>query len=203
MGDKGRSEDQNLDEEITEISESKKGSQESGMDPSLLSGQTPDEGQGEKETSSEIAEDYKEKFVRLYADFENFKKRILREKEELTQYANERILREIITIKDHIERALSHVGPETSVKKIQHGLELIHKELGNLLKRFNCCEISAVGKPFDPQYHEAIHQEQNPKFKPGAVTQEHQKGYTFSGRLLRPARVSVAVETAESKPRHK
>jgi molecular chaperone GrpE len=147
-------------------------------------------------TKAESAEeDYKEKFVRLYAEFENYKKRSQKEKEQLAKYGMEKVLQEILVVHDHMERALTHSDPnEGGGEILEEGLQLIHKELLSLLNKFGCREIPTVGQPFDPQYHEALNKEYNPKYQPGTIIKEFQKGYVVGDRLLRPARVSVADE---------
>ena len=149
----------------------------------------------EPDSQAEVQkEDFKDKYLRLYAEFENYKKRSERENTDFAKYGYEKILKEILIVQDHMERALTHADPKKGVKAVQEGLTLIHKELESLLKRFGCQEVSTVGEVFDPQYHEAIHQEYDPKFKSGTVIKEYQKGYLFHERLLRAARVSVATE---------
>jgi molecular chaperone GrpE len=136
-----------------------------------------------------------EKYLRTYADFENYRKRVAKEKEEVRQTTSELLLREMLDVKDHLELALSHArdaqaSPE--LKSLREGVDLTLKQLQNFLKKFGVEEIKALGEPFNPALHEAIHQEASREYAPGSVVHVYQKGYVMNGRLLRAARVTVA-----------
>lgn len=145
---------------------------------------------GELEAKLRETED---KYLRAYADFENYKKRVLKEKEELALYTSEKLLRELLEVKDHLELALSHAREAADVKGLREGVTLTLKQLGKFLEKFGVKEIQPLGEPFDPAFHEAIHQEESAEYKPGTVVHVYQKGYLFHERLLRAARVTVAA----------
>lgn len=142
------------------------------------------------------AKELAEKYLRTYADFENYRKRVAKEKEEVRQATSELLLRELVEVKDHLELALSHARESASpeLKSLREGVQLTLKQLQNFLKKFGVEEIQALGEPFNPAYHEAIHQEESQEYAPGSVVHVYQKGYLLNGRLLRPARVTVAKE---------
>lgn len=135
-----------------------------------------------------------DKYLRTYADFENYRKRVAKEKEELSILTSERLLRELLEVKDHLEMALDHAKDTAEVKSLRDGVELTLKQMGRFLEKFGVKEMDALGQDFNPSYHEAVHQEESIEYKPGSVVQVYQKGYLFRDRLLRPARVSVAKE---------
>ncbi|MDO8462258.1 MAG: nucleotide exchange factor GrpE [Deltaproteobacteria bacterium] len=160
-------------------------------------------------TASEPENDWQEKYqeaqdkyLRLAAEMDNLRKRFDREREELLKYGSERLLTEILQIKDHLELALQH-SATADVKVLKDGLLLTEKELDKLLKKLGLHPVPTVGELFDPAIHEAIGQEPSVDYEPGTVVREYQKGYLFHERLLRPAKVSVAMalsETEEKSP---
>ncbi|HLD73669.1 MAG TPA: nucleotide exchange factor GrpE [Bdellovibrionota bacterium] len=137
-------------------------------------------------------EELNNKLLYLHAEFENFKKRNLKEKHDFQKYSNESILKSLLSIVDHLEKACEHETENTA--SIVLGVKMTLKELNNLLHRYGVCEIESVGKPFDPHMHEAVSQETTDKVKPNHVVKQYQKGYVYKDRLLRPARVVVSQE---------
>ncbi len=135
-----------------------------------------------------------DKFLRTYADFENYRKRVAKEKEELSLITSEKLLRELLEVKDHLELALSHSKDSPDVKSLKEGVVLTLRHLSKFLEKFGVKEIDTLGQSFNPSYHEAVQEESSVECKPGAVVQVYQKGYMFHERLLRPARVSVAKD---------
>lgn len=135
-----------------------------------------------------------DKYLRTYADFENFRKRVAKEKEDLTFFTTQKLLHELLDVKDHLELALSHSKDDTDVKSLKEGVQLTLKQMEKFLEKFHVKEVPASGVKFDPNFHEAIQQEESTQHQPGHVVSVYQKGYTFKDRLLRAARVSVAKE---------
>lgn len=135
-----------------------------------------------------------ERYLRLQAEFENFRKRQLREREEFNRQAKERVLGELPGIVDNLERALQHAGaagaaPET----LAQGVELVCKQLQEVLTRFGAEPISALGSLFDPRLHEAMARVETAGNPPdGTVIEEYRRGYLLDGKVLRPALVAVA-----------
>jgi molecular chaperone GrpE len=140
----------------------------------------------------EFKENY-DRLLRVTAEFENYKKRMSREMDDFRKYANQSLIKEMLSVVDHIELALQAAaagGPDT---KMSEGLHLTLKELLRILEKFNVKPIDAVGKPFNPEFHEAILREASDEFAENTVVREMQKGYMINQRLLRPALVVVAV----------
>ncbi len=145
----------------------------------------------------EIA-DLKGEVLRVKADAENYKKRLRKEKEEFSQYANEKILKELIQIKDNLERALAAESP--TAESMKEGVEMILKQFAALLEKEKVEAIEAAGKPFDPNLHEALCRVETDEHEENTVTEEYSKGYTLNGRILRPAKVVVAKAPSGKTP---
>ena len=137
------------------------------------------------------ANENEEKYLRLYAEFENYKRRIQKENETNKTYQSQRVLTDILPTIDNIERALQIEGDDESFKSLQKGVQMVHESLLRALKDNGLEEILAEGKEFDPNLHQAVVQDDNPDFKSGEVTQELQKGYKLKDRVLRPSMVKV------------
>jgi len=129
-------------------------------------------------------------YLRLAADFDNYRKRVAREHAELTKRANERLLHELLPVLDDLERALEAAAQHEEAK-LEEGVQLVHQSLSGLLERHGLTEIEAAG-PFDPHVHEALLTQPGDGAEEGSVLQVLQKGYRLGERVLRPARVIVA-----------
>jgi molecular chaperone GrpE len=139
-----------------------------------------------------------EKYIRLYADFENYKKVAARNKEELLKYANEELLTDFLTVIDHLELALQHsAGNETS-NALAEGVQLTLKELKGVLEKHGLATIDALGKPFDPFVHHAMSRIESEDAVENTVVKEFRKGYMLKDRVLRAALVGVAKKTSQS-----
>jgi len=134
--------------------------------------------------------DLRDRAVRTLADFDNFRKRSERERQELKRYALLEPMREMLTVADNLDLALSAQGSADDLKR---GVEMISRQMTELLRRFGVTEVPAVGQPFDPTQHEAVAREESPEVKSPTVSSELRKGYKLHDRLLRPAMVKVAV----------
>ncbi len=138
-----------------------------------------------------------DKYVRLYADYENYKKIAARNKEELLKYANEEIMSDVLTVIDHLELALQHAtGAETS-SSLAEGVELTLKELKTVLEKHGLVNIEAMGKEFDPAVHHAMSQIESEEADENTVIKEFRKGYTLRDRVLRAALVGVAIKQSQ------
>jgi len=143
-------------------------------------------------------EQAEERVLRTAAEAENFKKRLQREKEEQTRYANETFMRELLPVIDNLERALQHSGTAPNQEGLLEGLSMTLKGFTDTLAKFGCTALEAIGETFDPNFHEAVSQEESSKVEPNTVLKELQKGYMLKERLLRPAMVIVSKPASES-----
>jgi len=129
-------------------------------------------------------------YLRLAADFDNYRKRVAREHAELTSRANERLVNELLPVLDDLERALE-AAAEHEEAKLEEGVQLVHRSLASLLERHGLTEIPTEGA-FDPHVHEALLAQPADGAEEGSVLQVLQKGYRLGDKVLRPARVIVA-----------
>jgi len=151
------------------------------------------------ETAARLKETH-ERYVRVAADFENWKKRANKEKEDNAKFANERILKDLFLVVDNLERAVTAGGDAAG---LQNGVKLVLKQFTDTLGRFGAKAFSAVGEPFDPAKHEALMQMESADVPANHVISEMAKGYFLHDRLVRPAQVVVskgAPAVAEEKP---
>jgi molecular chaperone GrpE len=141
----------------------------------------------------EVAE-LNSKYVRLYADFDNYKRVVAKEKEELIKYSNEELLKGLLSVIDHLELALQHSDKNSndSLPALIEGVELTLKELKTTLERYGLTGIEALGKPFDPFVHHAMTQVETDESEENRVVSEFRKGYMLQDRVLRPAFVGVS-----------
>ena len=141
----------------------------------------------------EEAEMYKDRWMRLAAEFENYKKRRAREFEILVQSASEDVIRDLLPILDGVGRALAHSeNGDTESEGFQEGIKMIMEQFPRVLYNRNLKEIETVGKPFDPTVHEALMQMPSEVHDAGIVSDEVEKGYSLGDKVLRPAKVVVS-----------
>ena len=145
------------------------------------------------------AADYKDRYVRLCAEFDNARKRFERDKVEFVKYANEGLMTEFLNVLDDLERSV-----EAAAQKHQDydaflkGIEMVMAHIHEMLKRNGVKPVEAVGKKFDPHCHEVLMQEPSSEVEEGTVLQELQKGYRLGDRVVRTAKVKVAVNLPAS-----
>lgn len=141
-------------------------------------------------------------YLRERADLENYRRRAQREKEELSRFANENIIREIVPVVDNLERAVAHARQESGDNEsLLQGVEMTLTMFAKALDKFGVTPFNAVGEPFDPSRHEAMGQVESTEHAPNTVVHEMQKGYLLSSRLLRPALVMLAKAPAAEAPK--
>lgn len=145
----------------------------------------------EIERLQQLANDNEEKYLRLYAEFENYKRRIQNENKINKTYQAQGVLTDILPTIDNIERALQIEGDNDSFKSLQKGVQMVHESLLRALKDNGLEEIESEGQSFDPNVHQAVVQDDNPEYESGVITQELQKGYKLKDRVLRPSMVKV------------
>lgn len=165
--------------------------------PAAGGGKTPpEEGDALAEqirAAEEEAKGHYDKLLRVMAEFENFKRRMGKEREEQFKYANEKLLTELLPSLDDLDRVLDHVSPEAppEAQAIAEGTQLVRKSLLATLERFGLKEVPALGEAFDPSRHEAIAVVESEAHEPNTVMALHRTGYWLGERLLRPAMVTV------------
>ena len=138
--------------------------------------------------------DTQDRLLRLQAEFENFRKRALRERQEAAQYGSQNLFKDLVSVVDNLERAIEHARESGGgdLASFLQGVELVQRELLSIFERNHVTEIEALGKPFDPSLHEAMAQVESGAVPPNTVIDVLQKGFQLRDRLVRPSRVIVA-----------
>jgi molecular chaperone GrpE len=139
-------------------------------------------------------EELHDRLLRKQAELENFRKRTQREKEDFFQHATADLVRALLPVLDAYQRAFRHVTSDVP-KEYVEGMELIHKQLLDVLHRAGMEEVETSGKQFDPHLHQAVEMVEDPKYRDQEIVEELQRGYRLKNRLLRPAIVRVAVSS--------
>jgi len=147
-----------------------------------------------KARAAKAAENW-DRLLRLTADFDNYKKRAVREREEAVKFANESLLSRLIPIMDNFEMALaalSQTQDAAGAQSLKSGIQMISQQLKSTLQEYGLEELDAEGKPFNPNFHEAVSHQESDVVADGNVLQQLRKGYKLRDRLIRPATVIVA-----------
>ncbi|MGG7107413.1 nucleotide exchange factor GrpE [Staphylococcus aureus] len=184
---------QNIDDSVEQAEESKGHLQDEAIeetsDQNVIEEIDPKDQKNNE--LQQLADENEEKYLRLYAEFENYKRRIQKENEINKTYQAQRVLTDILPAIDNIERALQIEGDDETFKSLQKGVQMVHESLINALKDNGLEVIKTEGEAFDPNIHQAVVQDDNPDFESGEITQELQKGYKLKDRVLRPSMVKV------------
>jgi molecular chaperone GrpE len=155
---------------------------------------TPETGEaaGASATADEPQEDADARYMRLAADFQNFKKRTEKEKADIYAYANSKFATDLLEVIDNFERAIAQDAVQGADGKFIEGMAMIKDQLVNTLERNDVEEIPALGEDFDPNVHNAVQMMESKDYESGKVTDVVQKGYKMKDKVLRPATVVVA-----------
>ena len=166
-----------------------------GGDKTASSAGTPPEPAPEEAAETvpaEVHEELNGKYLRLMAEFDNFRKRTVREKSELALEATGELVRELIPILDNLDRATEHRNDRTTLEEYVKGIALIEDQIRAILAGAGLEVIETVGLPFDPEIHEAVMQMESEEHESGTITAEVEKGYLLRGRIIRHPKVIVA-----------
>jgi molecular chaperone GrpE len=168
-----------------------------GPEEPVPSDWTPEQVQDWRQKAAK-ADEYWDRLLRVSADFDNYRKRAARERQEAIRFANESLLEKLIPILDSLEMALGAANqPQgANTEALKTGVNMIYDQLRSALADAGVEEVSALGKPFDPNWHEAVAQQESAAVPEGHVLQQIRKGYKLKERLLRPASVIVAKKPA-------
>lgn len=143
-----------------------------------------------EEKTEEKADDGNEKYVRLMAEFQNYKKRVAKEKNDIREYATEKLVMELLPVLDNFERALA-ANAEDDPAGYAKGMELIFTQMVTELQKSGLAEVEAEGQDFDPTKHNAVMTEENEELESGKVSKVLQKGYALNDKVIRPSMVAV------------
>ncbi|MBP1992876.1 molecular chaperone GrpE [Paenibacillus eucommiae] len=139
------------------------------------------------------AEENNQRYLRTQADFDNFRRRARQEKEEFAKYASLKLIEQLLPVVDNFDRALSSSKDTKDYEAVVKGLDIIFRQLEQMLVQEGVTPIDAVGQPFNPEYHQAIMQVESEEYEEGIVVEEVQKGYMLKDKVVRAAMVKVSV----------
>ncbi len=157
-----------------------------------------EEGPSELEQAQQEAKDLRDEMLRMRAETENLRKRLQKEKQDSIQFANERLIRQLIPIYENLDRALK--APDTNVESLKEGVKLTSDQVLALFKKENVEPIKAVGEPFDPSIHEVLSQMESNDHDENTVIEEYSKGYLMNGRVLLPSKVVTSKKPQNEEP---
>ncbi len=172
------------DEELAVVEEGEKEAGEAALEPP-------------RPTDAEALQELNNKYLRLYAEFDNYKKRVNKDKEELVRYGNETLLYALLPAIDNLELALKHGACDPKTGVVQ-GVEITLKELQRTLEKFGLTRIPAAGEKFDPGVHHAMMQVERADMEEKMVAEELRAGYLYHDKVLRPSLVAVSVKPKKS-----
>lgn len=184
------------EETIEEIVENKPNSDEGVPSEETVNseqetGETANSAEIEK-LQAEVLEN-QQRILRVQADFDNFRRRTQKEKEELGKYASSKLITELLPVIDNFERALQASEENAEFESFSKGVSMIFRQLESVLAAEGLSAMKSVGEPFNPEYHQAIMQVESEEYEEGIVVEEVQKGYMLKDKVLRPAMVKVSM----------
>jgi molecular chaperone GrpE len=144
------------------------------------------------EEQRKLADEHYQRYLRTQADFDNFRRRSRQEKEDFAKYASGKLIEQLLPIVDNFERALSAAKDNKDYEALQKGVDMIYRQLDQVLVQEGLEPIESVGQPFNPEYHQAIMQVESDEHEEGIVLEEMQKGYKLKDKVLRVAMVKVS-----------
>ncbi len=139
-----------------------------------------------------LAEENQNRYLRAQADFDNFRRRTLKEKEELAQYATSKLVGELLPVLDNFQRALQTSGDAAQSDSFAKGVDMIYRQLFQVLEAEGLKAMEPIGQPFDPEHHQAIMQVETDEYEEGIVVEVMQPGYWLKDKVIRPAMVKVS-----------
>ena len=154
---------------------------------------TPPAGAADLDTVARQRDEYLDLLLRKTAEFDNYRKRVERDRREQSELAGVDVIKELLPLVDNLERALKAADTETSVDAFRRGVELLLKQLVDTLAKRGVTTIDPIGETFDPHWHDAVVRESRPGARDGEITEVFSRGYRMGERLLRPAMVKVAT----------
>jgi len=146
----------------------------------------------ELEIAQKLADENYQRYLRVQADFDNFRRRSRQEKEEFAKYASMKLIEQLLPVVDNLERALATGKETTDTEALLKGIDMVFRLLGQVLEQEGLKPIEAVGQPFNPEFHQAIMQVESAEHDEGTVIEEIQKGYNLKDKVLRPTMVKVS-----------
>ncbi|GAW93452.1 nucleotide exchange factor GrpE [Calderihabitans maritimus] len=150
------------------------------------------------EQKTQEAQEWFRRLQRLQADFDNYRRRSRKELQDMAEYASEKLILRLLPVLDNFERAIASAPEDQLAASYVDGVNMIYRQLVEVLQQEGVASIEAVGQPFDPEKHEAVMQIETSEYEDNTVVEELRKGYTLKGKILRPAMVKVAKKPLNS-----
>ena len=160
-------------------------------------GAAPTSADSQEKKAQEELQIYQDKYIRLAAEFENYKRRAQRDQSDAIRYSNESLLKNLLSTLDNLERAIQCGKDAGATGSLLEGVELTHKQFLETVGKLGVRQVSSTGSLFDPNMHQAVAQVESETVEPNMVVEEFQKGYFLHDRILRPAMVTVAKEKSD------
>jgi len=185
----------NMEERQDEALEQENLSETNGSAAPDQEGQAEEKFDAESERFAELqrlADEHQSRYLRAQADFDNYRRRTLKEKEELAQYASMKLIAELLPVLDNFGRALQAGGETAETAAFAKGVDMIFRQLFQVLEAEGLREMDAVGQPFDPEHHQAIMRVESDEHEEGTVVEVVQTGYMLKDKVIRPAMVKVS-----------
>ncbi len=184
------------EEERMDEGQNDSGEESAIQEPEAFATEQPEENR-ELIQAQQMAKENHDRFLRVAAEFENYKKRVEKEKSDLIKYANEGLMKELLGVIDNLERALEQAEQNAQAESLLEGIRMILKQLKDILGKHGVSEIQALGETFNPNLHEAMMHETADEHAENTVIDEFQKGYVLKDRLLRPSLVKVSKKSPD------
>lgn len=162
------------------------------VESNLNNTSSSEENAGELDKLRAEIEEHQQRLLRTQADYDNFRRRTVKEKDELGKYASAKLITELLPVIDNFERALNIKPEHAEAASYSKGVEMIFRQLEGVLQAEGLSAMTTVGQPFNPEYHQAIMQVESDEYEEGTVVEEVQKGYILKDKVLRPAMVKVS-----------
>jgi molecular chaperone GrpE len=179
--------DEIVEETVTQAAEANAEQAESSLDQDASSLQA------EVTRFQGLADENQQRLLRTQADFDNYRKRTQKEKEDFAKYASTQIINGLLPIIDNFERAIATAGDDTNFESFSKGVSMIFRQLEGVLQAEGLSAMETVGQAFNPEFHQAIMQVESEEYPEGTIVEEVQKGYMLKDKVLRPAMVKTSV----------
>lgn len=197
-----------MSEENKKNAETAEEMQEQEIDESIVSAEAEGDEQAEKAEAAELSredellaeieqlkaekEEMHNKYLRAQADLQNFRMRVNKEKEQMLQYSSQRAMEALLPVVDNFERAIEASQDAQDTNSLREGIEMVFRQLQQVLEQEGVSTVPGVGEPFDPNMHQAVMQEASSEYGSGIIIEEFQKGYKLKDRVIRPSMVKVS-----------
>ncbi|MWC27529.1 nucleotide exchange factor GrpE [Paenibacillus sp. MMS18-CY102] len=188
----------NITEDQSTVTNVEEQEQQAHNEEQNVAGKSQEETAAQSASEARIAEleqqieEHQQRYLRAQADFDNFRRRTIKEREELARYATSKLLTELLPVVDNFERAINAAKQNSDFDALSKGVDMVSRQFNQVLEQEGLSPMNVVGEPFNPEFHQAVMQEPSAEHEEGTVLEELQKGYMLKDKVLRPAMVKVS-----------